>query len=61
MAKTSITIETRDQSDKKQTTKISYVNPTATNQQLVQFAQQLNALTDDTYISTTKTTEEVIG
>lgn len=60
MAKVSIQIESRDTQDKKQTDKIAYVNPNATNEQLVEFAQMLNDLTTDRYIGTTKITEEVI-
>lgn len=60
MAKVSISIESLDSTDKKVTDKISYVNPQATDEQLVQFAKMLNDMTTDDYISTTKITEEVI-
>lgn len=60
MAKVSIQIESKDTNDKKQTDKIPYVNPAATNEQLVTFAQMLNDLTTDRYVGTTKITEEVI-
>lgn len=60
MAKVSISIESLDSASKKVTDKIAYVNPQATNEQLVQFAQMLNSMTTDDYISTTKITEEVI-
>lgn len=60
MAKVSISIESLDSANKKVTDKIAYVNPQATNEQLVQFAQMLNDMTTDDYVSTTKITEEVI-
>lgn len=56
--KTSITITTTDTNGKKTNDKIAYVNPEATNEQLVQFARMLVALTTSTYTSTTKVTEE---
>ena len=59
--KVSIQISTQDQNSKKQTDKISYVNPEATNEQLTEFAQKLIALTSGIYIGTTKITEETIG
>ena len=37
------------------------VNPQATDEQLVQFAQMLEALTTNKYAGTTKITEEAIG
>lgn len=60
MAKVSISIDSTDTTNKKVTDKISYVNPQATDEQLVQFAKMLNDMTTDDYISTTKITEEVI-
>jgi len=58
--KVSIQISSQDTSGKKQTDKISYVNPEATDAHLKEFAQKLIALTSDTYIGTTKITEESI-
>ena len=60
MAKISLEIETAAQNDKKNTTTISYINPTATNEKLKQFAQMLIALTTDTYVQTTKITKESV-
>lgn len=61
MVKVSIQITALDTTEKKVTDKISYVNPTATNEQLVEFAEALTALTTNTYAGTTKITEEAIG
>ena len=60
MAKISLEIETLTSSRKKNTTTISYINPTATNEKLRQFAQMLIALTTDTYGETTKITKESV-
>lgn len=60
MVKISLEITSTDQSDKKVTDRITYVNPQATNEQLVDFAKALLALSDDTYLATTKITEEAI-
>lgn len=60
MVKVSIQISSTDTSDKKITDKISYVNPEATNAQLSEFAQMLTALTTNSYLATTKITEEAI-
>lgn len=60
MVKVSIQITSTDQSDKKVTDKIAYVNPAATNEQLTTFAQMLLAMSDNQYMSTTKITEEAI-
>lgn len=61
MVKVSIQITSIDTNAKKTTDKISYVNPEATNEKLVEFAQALEALTTNTYAGTTKITEEAIG
>lgn len=61
MVKVSIEITSADQNNKKITDKVSYVNPEATDEQLVAFAQALLALSDDTYVGTKKITEEAIG
>lgn len=60
MVKVSISISSKDGNNKTVTDKISYVNPEATNNELVEFAEMLNAMTDNTYTSTTKITEEGI-
>lgn len=60
MVKVSIQISSTDTNDKKITDKISYVNPEATNAQLSEFAQMLTALTTNSYLATTKITEEAI-
>lgn len=59
--KVTIQIAAVDPNNKKVTDKIPYVNPEATNEQLVNFAIMLEQLTDNTYTGTTKITEEVIG
>lgn len=61
MVKVSIQITSADSNSKKVTDKISYVNPTATNEQLIEFAELLTSLTDNSYVATTKITEETIG
>lgn len=58
--KVSIEINQTDQSGKIVTDKVAYVNPTATDEQLRTFAQKLSNLTNNTYQSTTKITEEKI-
>lgn len=60
MVKVSLQIVSTDPNDKKVTDKISYVNPQATNEQLVEFAQMLLNLSNNTYMATTKITEEGI-
>lgn len=58
MVKVSLQITTTDANDKKMTDKIAYVNPTATNEQLLTLAEMLVAMTDNTYHSAMKITEE---
>lgn len=60
MVKVSIQITSTDTNDKKVTDKIAYVNPQATNEQLTDFARMLLNLSDNTYLATTKITEEAI-
>lgn len=60
MAKVSIEIDTTTSSAKKNTTNISYVNPSAENDKLRQFAQMLVALTTDSYVGVTKITKESV-
>lgn len=59
--KVTIQIAAVDANNKKITDKISYVNPEATDEQLVQFAIMLEQLTTNSYTGTTKITEESIG
>lgn len=56
----SLTIEGADTSGKKTSTKIPYINPTISNETMKDFAEKCAALSADTYIGTTKTTEEDI-
>lgn len=42
---------------KKKTKTITYVNPAATNEKLLQLAQSLNALTTNTFVVATKETK----
>ncbi len=58
--KVTVQIAYTDPLGKKTSEKISYVNPEATNQQIREFALKLMALTDNTYTSATKITEEKI-
>lgn len=57
---TLLTLKAKDTSGKSVTTSIRYVNPEASNEVLKTYAQQLNALTTNTYDSLTKVTKEVI-
>ena len=56
----SISINTKDNSGKKQTTNVNYINSEATNEKLAQFAQMLTALTTEIYYGTTKITKESV-
>lgn len=58
--KVTMTITATDTTGKKITTNVSDINPEATNQNIKSFAQQLNALTTNTYVQTSKTTKEDI-
>lgn len=58
--KVSLTIEGTDTTGKKTSTKIPYINPTISNETMKDFAEKCAALSDDTYVGTTKTTEEDI-
>ena len=60
MADVSLEIKSKDLSDKAVTTTITYVNGSVSDATLIQFAQQLTALTTNTYDSTTKVTKEVL-
>lgn len=61
MVKVSIQITSLSQDEKKVTDKIAYVNPSATNEQLIEFAQMLLNMSDNSYVATTKITEEVLS
>ena len=52
-----ISITSRDSNGKKQTNNVSYINPQTPNDKLREFAEKLTALTEDTYVSTTKITK----
>lgn len=52
MAKTDIKLNATDPSGKTTTTSVTYVNPEATNAQLKQLGQMLNAMTENVYEST---------
>lgn len=58
--KVSLTIEGTDATGKKSSTKIPYINPNISNETMKDFAEKCAALSADTYIGTTKTTEEDI-
>lgn len=60
MVKVSIQIATINGDAKKVTDKIPYVNPQVSDETLVEFAKKLARLTDNSYVGTTKITEEVI-
>ena len=60
MVKVSIQVTSTDPNDKKVTDKISYVNPQATNEQLTTFAKMLLNMSNNSYVATTKITEEAI-
>ena len=55
-----ISINTIDTSDKKQTMNVSYINPEVANNKLVEFAQMLTALTTDSYVGVMKITKESV-
>lgn len=58
--KVSLTIEGADAAGKKSSTKIPYINPNISDTTMKNFAEKCAALSNDTYIGTTKTTEEDI-
>lgn len=60
MASTSIEIRATDQEDKTVKTTVTYVNGSASNPTLKQFAQMLNALTTNVYDGTTRIVKEEI-
>lgn len=57
MTKITLQITEKNQVDKTVTTKIPYINPQATDEQIKQFGQRLNALTDNTATNYKKITE----
>ena len=60
MTKISLEIESTTSNDKKNTTNISYINPAVQNDKLKEFAQMLIALTNDSYVGSTKITKESV-
>lgn len=54
----SLIINSTDSNDKNLTTNISYVNPETPNDKLLEFAQMINALTSENYVSAIKITKE---
>ena len=52
--KLTMNISTIDQTGKKSQKAVTDINPTATNEQLTDFAQALNDLTNNTYVNSTK-------
>ena len=52
--KLTMNISTVDQTGKKSQKAVTDINPTATNEQLTDFAQALNDLTNNTYVNSTK-------
>ena len=60
MAKISLEIESTTSNDKKNTTNVSYINPEVQNDKLKEFAQMLIALTNDSYVGSTKITKESV-
>lgn len=61
MVKVSIEITSTDTNAKTVKDTIAYVNPEATNAQLIEFATMLTNLTNNSYVATKKITEESIG
>lgn len=55
-----LVIQSLDQNNKKVTDTIMYVNPEATDSQLLSLAEQLNALSYNSYVQTSKVTTEVL-
>lgn len=60
MSNVSLEIVMKTSGDKKHATNISYVNQTAENEKLGEFAMLLAQLTSDMYVSTTKITKEMV-
>lgn len=58
MASVKLSWDWTDNDGKKGTTNVTDVNPNATNNDLVDFAQMLNNFTGNTYTGATKTTVE---
>lgn len=54
---TNILITSTDQQGKKKTKTLSYVNPVASNNSLLQMAQAINALTTNTFVMASKETK----
>lgn len=58
--KVNLVIQSLDQNNKKVSDTIMYVNPEATDSQLLSLAQQINALSNNSYVQTSKVTTEVL-
>ena len=59
--RTNLIIKAADSNSKSVTTTITYVNGSASNAKLLEFAQALNALTTNTLGIVTKETREVLA
>ena len=57
---TLLTLKAKSPADSSVTTSIRYINPDITNAMAKEYAQMLNALTQNTYDSLTKVTKEEI-
>jgi hypothetical protein len=57
---TLLTLKAKSPTDSSVTTSIRYINPDITNAMAKEYAQMLNALTQNTYDSLTKVTKEEI-
>lgn len=58
--KVNLVIQSLDQNDKKVTDTIMYVNPEATDSQLIALAERLNTFSNNSYIQASKVTTEVL-
>ena len=58
--KVTLQITGKDQSGQNSKYSVTYINPTATNEQLTEFASKLEALSNDTTTNLKKITEEDI-
>lgn len=58
MVETSLQINSSDTENKKVSTTVSYVNPEVTNATLKSFAQMLNGLTKNVFLTAVKVTKE---
>lgn len=56
----SIVLSTRDGSNKKESVSITYLNPEATNSQIIEFAQLLMGFSDNVLLNVNKVTKEEV-